>query len=125
MNDLVATRKHQKNPENVNSEHILALSMIYLAQNFLGMLAHGSRGFRFGYVQRACKETECFQCNLINQDTRTGDWVNYEISCQGPHFHQYSELACVSDSKLLMCDIFLKVMINIRGNVKCLLFPID
>ena len=33
--------------------------------NRLGDLPHGSKGFRFGYSQRKCRETECFQCNLL------------------------------------------------------------
>ena len=33
--------------------------------NRLGDLPHGSKGFRFGYTQRKCRETECFQCNLL------------------------------------------------------------
>ena len=33
--------------------------------NHLGDLPHGSKGFRFGYSQRKCRETECFQCNLL------------------------------------------------------------
>ena len=32
--------------------------------NRLGDLPHGSKGFRFGYSQRKCPKTECFQCNL-------------------------------------------------------------
>ena len=72
--------------------------MIHFITYYLGELAHGSRGFRFGFRQRPCKETECYQCNLIDQDTE-GNWVNYEISCQGSHFHPYSALDCVADSK--------------------------
>ena len=49
-----------------------------------GELAHGSKGFRFGYNQAKCSEKECFQCKML------GDWykepINYEFSCQGPHF---------------------------------------
>ena len=33
--------------------------------NRLGDLPHGSKGFRFGYSQRKCRKTACFQCNLI------------------------------------------------------------
>ena len=33
--------------------------------NRLGDLPHGSKGFRFGYSQRKCRRTKCFQCNLI------------------------------------------------------------
>ena len=33
--------------------------------NRLGDLPHGSKGFRFGYSQRKCKKTECFQCTLL------------------------------------------------------------
>ena len=33
--------------------------------NHLGDLPHGSKGFRFGYSQRKCPKTECFQCNLL------------------------------------------------------------
>ena len=33
--------------------------------NRLGDLPHGSKGFRFGYSQRKCRKTECFQCNLL------------------------------------------------------------
>ena len=33
--------------------------------NRQGDLPHGSKGFRFGYSQRKCRKTACFQCNLI------------------------------------------------------------
>jgi len=39
--------------------------------NRRGPLPHGSRGFRFGYLQRKCREdVECFQCSMLS---RTND----------------------------------------------------
>ena len=48
-----------------------------------GKLAHGSRGFRFGYNQAKCSERECFQCNMLDKNGR-----NHELTCQGPHFNR-------------------------------------
>ena len=33
--------------------------------NRVGELPHRSKGFRFGYSQRKCRKTKCFQCDLL------------------------------------------------------------
>ena len=52
------------------------------APNSRGKLPHGSKGFRFLYVQRQCEKERCFQCNFLKNG------VHEAKSCPGPHFHK-------------------------------------
>ena len=52
------------------------------APNSRGKLPHGSKGFRFRYVQRQCEKERCFQCNFLKNG------VHEAKSCPGPHFHK-------------------------------------